>query len=133
LPVIEFGGNCEHWKFDAVADYAAGRPLAWLDDDLRLYPKHRTWFEEQRGDTPTLLHTVACKQGLVGGDLAAVAAWQSEEFGKLLERSSLGSPEARYLRSLATEADMARVRAVSESHQTLDKPSIQAANPHKKD
>jgi hypothetical protein len=137
LPVIEFGGNCEHWKFDAVAEYADGRPLAWLDDDLRLYPKHRGWFEEQRGDTPTLLHTVAGMQGLVADDLATVAAWQLEEFKKLLGRSSLGSPEARYLRSLATEADMVRVRSVyppvSEPHPENREPSSPQPKTHKND
>lgn len=75
LPVIEFGFTATRWKFNAVAEYAAGRPLAWLDDDFADYPDERAWFETQRGDTPTLLHHVNPRTGCTADDLAAVEAW----------------------------------------------------------
>lgn len=78
LPVIEWGFNGWHWKFDAVLAYAPGRALAWLDDDFAEFPAERAWFEEQRGDTPTLLHHVDPKIGLRQDDLDAVAAWLTE-------------------------------------------------------
>ena len=38
LPVIRFGGDAKfgsaHWKLDPIAEYAAGRRLAWIDDSL---------------------------------------------------------------------------------------------------
>lgn len=78
LPVIEFGFTAHQWKFNAVLDYAAGRPLAWLDDDFLLFPKERAWFDERRTDTPTLLHLVSPGVGLTADDLRAVADWVSD-------------------------------------------------------
>lgn len=75
LPVIEFGFTATRWKFNAVLDYAVGRPLAWLDDDFLLFDADQEWFVEQRGDIPTLLHLVSPKTGITADDLAAVADW----------------------------------------------------------
>lgn len=75
LPVIGWGYTGVHWKFDAVQVYAQGRPLAWLDDDFGYYHREREWFEERRGDTPTLLHHVDPAIGLLQGDLDAVGSW----------------------------------------------------------
>jgi hypothetical protein len=79
LPVIEFPGNDpthgwdETWKWRTVASYAAGRPLAWLDDE-----HHRAGAEEfadQRAGTPTLLCHVDPRQGLGSTHLAQVRTW----------------------------------------------------------
>jgi len=78
LPVIEFGFTATEWKFNAVLDYAAGRPLAWLDDDFELFDAEQQWFEQQRGDAPTLLHLVSPKVGITTEDLDAVAAWAAQ-------------------------------------------------------
>jgi hypothetical protein len=75
LPVIEFGFTATEWKFNAVLEYATGRPVAWLDDDFRLFPAEREWFEQQRGDLPTLLHLVSPSVGITADDLTAVGAW----------------------------------------------------------
>lgn len=75
LPVIEWGFKAHHWKFDAVLAYAAGRSLAWLDDDFARFRPERRWFDEQRGDAHTLLHHVNPAVGLRRDDLDAVAAW----------------------------------------------------------
>jgi hypothetical protein len=38
LPVLTFNGRAvfgsSHWKVDAISDYAADRPAAWVDDNL---------------------------------------------------------------------------------------------------
>ncbi len=38
LPALTFGGRARfgtaHWKLDALDEFAAGRPLAWIDDSL---------------------------------------------------------------------------------------------------
>ncbi|MDQ0376578.1 hypothetical protein [Amycolatopsis thermophila] len=47
----------------------------WLDDDFGEYPKPREGFERARAGTPTLLHEVSAKVGLVDEDFATVAAW----------------------------------------------------------
>jgi hypothetical protein len=86
LPVIEFDGHpgtAGGWKFPAVLDYAAGRPLAWLDDDFRLavHRRGREEFEAARAGVPTLLHHVDPRVGLTLLDLAAVARWALREVG----------------------------------------------------
>lgn len=55
LPVVEFGGSLTAvpgrpftWKFGPVARFAAGRPLAWLDDDFDAYPAARDAFLDRR-------------------------------------------------------------------------------------
>lgn len=78
LPVIEFGFDGERWKFRPVLEYAAGRPLAWLDDDFTMQHDHRDWFLEQRGDTPTLLREVDPQHGIRSVDLDAVRAWRAD-------------------------------------------------------
>lgn len=77
LPVIKCDSDGKYWKFEAVAAYAQWRPLAWLDDDFKLHPRARTWFEQQRRDSdmPTLLHQVDPRTGFTAADLDAVATW----------------------------------------------------------
>jgi hypothetical protein len=74
LPVIEFKGSLE-WKFPAVLDYAGDQPLAWFDDDFYLFPEPMAKFVGARGETPTLLHTVSPRTGLVDDDFDAVRTW----------------------------------------------------------
>lgn len=74
LPVIRFR-SVREWKFAAVAEYAAGRPLAWFDDDFHLFPEALATFEKSRADTPTLLHHVSPATGLRDHDFAAVQEW----------------------------------------------------------
>lgn len=83
LPVVDLGWqrkfsgtiHTDNWKFDGVLAFAAGRPLAWLDDDFAHFRAEREWFENERGGAPTLLHHVDPAIGLTSTDLATVAAW----------------------------------------------------------
>ncbi|MEU4766409.1 HAD domain-containing protein [Actinosynnema sp. NPDC023794] len=84
LPVIEFaefdhdagwspGGS---WKWRAVADFAGGRPLAWLDDEHDVgYDEARAWFDRQRAGVPTNLCHVDPRRGLRPEHLDDVRAW----------------------------------------------------------
>jgi hypothetical protein len=91
LPVIEFpardveidadgrlrwrvGGG---WKWPAVVEYAAGRPLAWLDDELNGggFEVARAAFERDRAGSPTLLCHVDPRFGLQGAHLEEIRSW----------------------------------------------------------
>jgi hypothetical protein len=79
LPVIEFAGPHDDsgsaWKFPAVARFAYGRPLAWLDDDFELRPAAKERFLARR-EPPTLLVPVDPAVGITGDELAAVERWR---------------------------------------------------------
>jgi hypothetical protein len=68
------------WKWPAVAAYADGRPLAWLDDDFDTsgYPDARAEFDRVRESTPTLLCHVDPKKGLLEHNLRDVAGWAAK-------------------------------------------------------
>jgi hypothetical protein len=91
LPVIEFpatdvnrdsrgritwrtGGG---WKWPAVCAYAAGRPLAWLDDEHlgAEYEAARCTFHRDRAGCPTLLCHVDPRRGLRHGHLDQIRNW----------------------------------------------------------
>lgn len=82
LPVpahgIRFGRSPKH---EAVADWARGRPLAWLDD---VYGgKDLTWAEDRRDDDklPTLLHSIDPTRGLQRADIDEILAWMRTTVG----------------------------------------------------
>jgi len=86
LPVIRFGepdwghagwSMSGAWKWRAVADYADGRPLAWLDDEHNdvTYVHARAVFDRRRAGTPTLLCHVDPRTGLLPDHLATVRSW----------------------------------------------------------
>lgn len=84
LPVIEFGDCLEPrpgqpftWKYGPVARYAAGRPLAWLDDDFDAYPAARDTFVDKRraAGLSTELIKVNPRTGITDEHLAAIATW----------------------------------------------------------
>ena len=75
LTVVEFGPPQPHWKFRAVSRFARDRPLAWLDDDFDLYPKHRDDFLTRRQGTPTELVLVDPHTGITTDHLDAVERW----------------------------------------------------------
>jgi hypothetical protein len=91
LPVIEFpatdverdsrgrltwrtGGG---WKWPAVCAYAAGRPLAWLDDehDHVDYAAARSTFHRDRVGCQTLLCHVDPRRGLSSDHLDQIRNW----------------------------------------------------------
>lgn len=80
LPVVVFTdhpGTLEGWKYPAVRDYAAGRPLAWLDDDFGAAAHLNAWvtFMRERTGTPTLLHQVDPRIGITDADMIAIREW----------------------------------------------------------
>jgi hypothetical protein len=80
LPWVDFHGHAAgsaHWKFPAMRDYAAGRPLAWLDDSFTRKARQRaaSGFDLSRRNLPTLLQEVDERVGVTVQDLDTVAAW----------------------------------------------------------
>ncbi|XVV09083.1 HAD domain-containing protein [Actinoplanes sp. CA-131856] len=60
-----------HWKTPYIAAQAAGRPFAWLDDEISETDR---WWVEVAHPAPALLHRVDPRTGLTGADFAAVRA-----------------------------------------------------------
>ena len=60
-----------HWKLEAIDTYAAGRPLAWVDDALS--PACEQW--AQARDAPTLLVQTVPEQGLTSREARLLADW----------------------------------------------------------
>ncbi|GAA1028717.1 hypothetical protein GCM10009565_56410 [Amycolatopsis albidoflavus] len=73
LPVVGVRAYDQHpdWKFGAVGRFAAGRPLAWLDNDFDLFPSARQRFLERRGGIATALIPVNPATGIGPDHLAA--------------------------------------------------------------
>lgn len=82
LPVVGVRAYDQHadWKYGAVGRFAAGRPLAWLDDDFDLFPSARQRFLERRGGIATALIAVDPAVGLTGRhlDIAETALQQGK-------------------------------------------------------
>jgi hypothetical protein len=67
-----------HWKTRALVDWAAGRPFAWVDDEIT--NPDQTWVSTRhRGHA--LLHRVDPGQGLTAADYDTLAEWLAF-FGK---------------------------------------------------
>ncbi len=77
LPVIGFPAPAASWKFGPVARFAAGRPLAWFDDDFDLFPAARTAFLDRRTGLPTELIPVDAHTGLTPEHFDRLEAWLS--------------------------------------------------------
>jgi hypothetical protein len=77
LPFVRFEsgtpGPGVHWKTRDLADYAAGRPFAWLDDELRV--EHDGKWLSENGVENFLLVLVAPFQGLTPSHLDRVREW----------------------------------------------------------
>ncbi|MCC9308470.1 hypothetical protein LN042_15470 [Kitasatospora sp. RB6PN24] len=77
LPHIDFGTallqerpDGVHWKTERVVEYAAGRPFAWVDDELREADEA---YVAAHHHGPALLHHVNPRIGLRDGDFTALA------------------------------------------------------------
>ncbi|WP_079176259.1 hypothetical protein [Actinacidiphila rubida] len=77
LPFVDFGNDLfaerpdgVHWKTERVVAYAAGRPFAWIDDELGP-PDHA--FVAAAHPAPALLHHVNPRLGLLDADFRALA------------------------------------------------------------
>ncbi|MCQ1577257.1 hypothetical protein [Streptomyces parvus] len=60
------------WKTRTIVEYAAGRPFAWIDDDLTDLDRA---YVARHHDGPALLHHVHPRLGLLPDDFKALAAW----------------------------------------------------------
>ncbi|WND33985.1 hypothetical protein RI578_06610 [Streptomyces sp. BB1-1-1] len=78
LPVIEFGDQfvsrpdgtyVKTWR---VVEYSAGRPFAWVDDQITAVDQA---YVDRHHDGPALLHWVDPAKGLTDDDFAALTAW----------------------------------------------------------
>ncbi|SCL70805.1 hypothetical protein GA0070606_5520 [Micromonospora citrea] len=78
LPVVgwpdddEDSGPGLHWKTRFLTGWAAGRPFAWLDDEVT--DADRRWVAAHH-PAPALLHRVDPYVGLTEADLSAVRRW----------------------------------------------------------
>ncbi|OII64157.1 hypothetical protein BJP40_21415 [Streptomyces sp. CC53] len=63
------------WKTQYLLEYAAGRPFAWVDDDITSYDRE---YVEQRHLAGALLMYVDPRRGLVRQDFDALHAWAAE-------------------------------------------------------
>ncbi len=76
LPVVDWpdedGTGPVHWKTRGLVAWAAGRPFAWVDDEIT--GADRDWVAAHHPG-PALLHAVDRRRGLTREDVATVAAW----------------------------------------------------------
>ncbi|MBL1101839.1 HAD domain-containing protein [Streptomyces coffeae] len=61
-----------HWKTRALVEWAAGRPFAWVDDEVT--DTDRAWVASHH-PADALLHRVDPRHGLTDGDYAALDSW----------------------------------------------------------
>ncbi|MGI5347948.1 HAD domain-containing protein [Streptomyces sp. CA-250714] len=66
-----------HWKTRALVDWAAGRPFAWVDDEIT--DTDRSWVAANHPGH-ALLHRVDPRLGLTDGDYAALDFWLRQSF-----------------------------------------------------
>lgn len=85
LPCLVFQGRAvfgsAHWKLDAIAEYAADRPAAWIDDNID--DACRLWAASR--DAPTLLVQTESATGLTDEHVDELLEW-ADEVGAELER-----------------------------------------------
>jgi hypothetical protein len=72
-----FSPTSGHWKLDAIDAYAAGCPLAWIDDALG--PACQEWAAAR--PAPTLLVETAPERGLTSREAQLLADWALERQG----------------------------------------------------
>ncbi len=78
LPVLTFDGRAvfgsAHWKLEAIEEYAASRPLAWIDDSL-----DRSCYKwARRRDAPTLLVQTDSPVGMTDEHVEQLLRWADE-------------------------------------------------------
>ena len=80
LPVLHFGRDARfgtaHWKLGPIGEYAAGRPLAWIDDSLN--DECRQWARDRA--EPTLLVETESMLGIEQGHVEALISWAADGY-----------------------------------------------------
>ena len=78
LPVLTFDGRAvfgtAHWKLEAIDEYAAGRPAAWIDDSL----DHRCRRWAAKRGAPTLLVETDPATGITDEHVDELLRWAAE-------------------------------------------------------
>jgi hypothetical protein len=64
-----------HWKTRTLVSWAAGRPFAWVDDEIT--DADRAWVSANH-PSRALLHHVEASRGLADEDFAALDQWLQE-------------------------------------------------------
>lgn len=78
LPVVDWPDASDeqagglHWKTPVVVHWAAGRPFAWVDDEIG--EADRAWVEAHHAGR-ALLHRVDPQRGVTDDDFAALDTW----------------------------------------------------------
>ena len=76
LPVVNWPDESEvygrHWKTGPLVDWAAGRPFAWVDDEIT--DADRDWVAAYH-PAPALLLRVDARQGIIGSDYERLDIW----------------------------------------------------------
>lgn len=80
LPVVEFDktwrlptrSDGTYFKTHTIVRYAAGRPFAWIDDEISKYDIE---FVEDVHPAPALLRRISPRDGLLPRDFEALADW----------------------------------------------------------
>lgn len=62
-----------YWKTQYVVEYAAGRPFAWVDDEIT--DRDRAWVVGQGAGGESLLLRTDPRIGLERADFDTLAAW----------------------------------------------------------
>jgi hypothetical protein len=77
LPCLSFDGRARfgsaHWKIDALDEYAAGRPAAWVDDNIDDAGRHWALSRE----APTLLVETQAAVGITDDHVEELVTWAS--------------------------------------------------------
>ena len=75
LPTLTFDGRAmfgsSHWKVDAIDEYAADRPAAWIDDNMN--EECQAW--AKRRAAPTLLVETSPSEGLTDEHVEQLRSW----------------------------------------------------------
>ena len=78
LPTLTFDGRAvfgsSHWKVDAIDEYAAERPAAWIDDNMS--EECHAW--AKRRSAPTLLVETQPSEGLTDDHVEQLLSWAAE-------------------------------------------------------
>ncbi|MFD5699404.1 HAD domain-containing protein [Streptomyces lasiicapitis] len=79
LPVVDWPDPTDddpvgglHWKTRPLLDWAAGRPFAWIDDEIT--DRDRTWVEAHH-PARSRLHRIDPRHGLADQDIVALDQW----------------------------------------------------------
>jgi hypothetical protein len=78
LPYLTFDGRVRagpaHWKIDAIDEYAAERPLAWIDDNVD--ESCHVWAEQR--EAPTLIIETVRHEGMHDHHVELLLGWAEE-------------------------------------------------------